>query len=145
MCPKSKVPHTSPAAAHLSVWTSENSGLIILFNGLSCPTTGPLLRKLCEVPATGFGCAGRVSVLLAPMRGSCARRGSGAISHRPLPAPCAESCFLCCCGSWLGRALQTVRMWWHSGKELDHSLILQQCPGMWVPGVLGGEALGWAL
>lgn len=25
-------------------------------------------------------------------------------------------------------------MWWHPGKELDHNLILQQCPGMLVPG-----------
>lgn len=36
-------------------------------------------------------------------------------------------------------------MWWHSGRELDQSLILQQCPGMWVPGVLGGEVLEWVL
>lgn len=122
-------------------WTCESSCLVILINGLSCLTTVPLLRKLCEVPATRFSCAGRVSILLALTCGSCARRGSGAISHPPLPAPCAEG-FLCCCGSCPGSLLETARMWRHSGKELDHGLILQQCPGMRVPEALGGEVLG---
>lgn len=40
-------------------WTCENYYLIILINGLSCLSTVPLLRKLCEVPATRFSCAGR--------------------------------------------------------------------------------------
>lgn len=107
--PLSEVLHTfSPAAAHRSLWSRESSCLIILFNGLYRSTIIPYSNALCEVPATRLSRAGRVSVFLAAVCSACACRGSGAISHPPLPVPHAESCFLCYRRNWPGRAPVTT-------------------------------------